>query len=361
MTNIRLSNLTIKIIALALILVLSSAALFSCKEAPKDPAESGDVPGESEGYVESGDNNVTEDKNLKIMVLNGTTGMGAASMISKYKNTDNSKYNFEIVAAADVVSAAIIGGEVDVAAVPTNLASVLYNKTGGKIKVAAINTKGVLYVLSTGDGVNTVNDLKGKTVYPPGLGSNPEYILKHLCESNGLEVGKDVIIDGATYPSPDELATAVASGKAELALLPEPKVTAVTTQNSNVKVAIDVTAEWEKAFGAENTLVQGCIIIRSEIVEQYPNTVEAFLEEYKESVELVNEKPEEAAKLIAEAGIVPKEALALKAIPRCNISYIDGEEMVKALKFFFNALYEVEPKSIGGKLPDDGLYYVSAK
>lgn len=358
MTKIKHSNLIFRLIAFALITVMLATALFSCKPTPETP-DTPQNPVDSDDGVDTGDGTVAEDKNLKIMVLNGTTGMGAASMISKYKDVENAKYSFEIVAAADVVSAAIIGGEVDVAAVPTNLASVLYNKTGGKIRVAAINTKGVLYVLSTNDQIKTVADLEGKTVYAPGLGSNPEYILRHLCESNGLEVGKDVIIDGATYPSPDELATAVASGNAELALLPEPKVTAVTTQNANVKVAINVTEEWEKTFGVENTLVQGCIIIRSEIVEQYPETVKAFLAEYKESVELVNEKPEEAAKLIAAAGIVPKEALALKAIPRCNISYIDGESMVKALKFFFNALYEVEPKSIGGKLPDDALYFVA--
>ena len=343
-----------KLLALVLASIMLITGLLSCK-----PENTPDVP---DSESQSGNELPNEEGvNLDVMVLNGTTGMGAAAMIDKYAESTDARFNFEIVSAADVVTAAIIGGEVDIAAVPTNLAAVLYNKTNGGVAVAAVNTKGVLYVLSTDDSVTSINDLRGKTVYVPGLGSNPEYILKHLCEESGLRVGQDVVIDGATYPSPDELATAVASGNAPLALLPEPKVTAVTTQNTNVKVAINVTAEWERVFGSDKPLVQGCIIVRTEILEKYPSTVDAFLKEYKESVELVNENPEEAAKLIAKAGIVPKEALALKAIPRCNICYMDGDEMVDALDHLYNALFSLEPKSVGGKLPDSGIYYKASK
>ena len=294
---------------------------------------------------------------IKVSVLSGTTGMGMAKLISEKKNgTAALNYKFDIYADPTMVTAAVISGATDIAAVPTNLASTLYKKTDGGIYVLALNTLGVLYVLENGNTVNSVSDLKGKTVYVPGAGTNPEYILKYIVEANGLEVGKDVKFD-YTFGSPDLLSAAVAQGIVDLALLPEPKVTATKNQNQNVRTALDLTAEWEKKAG-EGTLVQGCVIVRKEFADAHPAEVAKFLEEYKASVNFVNESKEEASKLIAEAGIIPKAPLALKAIPNCNITYVDGAEMKAALSEFFKILYGVEPKSIGGTLPDDGLYYV---
>ena len=214
----------------------------------------------------------------------------------------------------------------------------------------------VTYLLENGNTVNSIADLKGKTVYVPGAGTNPEYILKYIIEANDLKVGEDVIFD-YTYNSPDTLATAAISGLAGIALLPEPKVTAVKSQNQSIRVALDLPEEWEKKAG-EGTLVQGCIVVRKEFADEHPNEIAKFLEEYKASVNFVNESPSDAATLIAEAGIIPKAPLALKAIPNCNIKYVDGAEMKTSLSKFFEILYGVEPKSIGGALPDDGLYYV---
>lgn len=300
---------------------------------------------------------VDPDIEIKVTVLSGTTGMGMAKLISDKKAGDTAlNYNISVVSDANMVAPAIISGATDIAAVPTNLASTLYKKTEGGIYVLALNTLGVLYILESGNTVNSIEDLRGKTVYVPGAGTNPEYILKYVVEANGLEVGKDVKFD-YTFNSPDLLSAAVAQGLADIALLPEPKVTATKNQNQNVRVALDLTEEWEKKAG-EGTLVQGCVIVRKEFADAHPAEIAKFLEEYKASVNFVNESKEEAANLIAEAGIIPKAPLALKAIPNCNITYVDGEEMKESLSEFFKILYEVEPKAIGGTLPDDGLYYV---
>ena len=300
---------------------------------------------------------VDADLGIKVTVLSGTTGMGMAKLISDKKNGDAAlNYSFSIVSDATQIAPAIISGATDIAAVPTNLASTLYKKTNGGIYVLALNTLGVLYLLENGNTVQSINDLKGKTVYVPGAGTNPEYILKYIIEANGMKVGTDVIFD-YTYSSPDTLATAVAGGLASIALLPEPKVTAVKNQNSEIRTALDLTEEWEKKAG-KGTLVQGCIIVRKAFADAHTNEIAKFLEEYKASVNYVNESTAEAANLIAEAGIIPKAPLALKAIPNCNIKYVDGVEMKASLSEFYKILHGVEPSSIGGEIPNDGLYYV---
>lgn len=297
---------------------------------------------------------------INVTVLSGTTGMGMAKLISEKESGKAAlNYNFSIISDATQVAPAIISGMTDIAAVPTNLASTLYKKTNGGIYVLALNTLGVLYLLENGNSVNSIENLKGKTVYVPGAGTNPEYILKYIIEQNGLTVGTenaDVIFD-YTYSSPDALATAAISGLANIVLLPEPKVTAVKSQNANIRTALDLTAEWEKKAG-EGTLVQGCIIVRKEFADAHPNEIAKFLEEYKASVNFVNESSSEAADLIAAAGIIPKAPLALKAIPNSNITYVDGVTMKTALSEFFRILYSVSPSSIGGAIPDDAIYYI---
>lgn len=287
---------------------------------------------------------------LRVAVLNGTTGWGAAPLISRVKSGE-SKLNAKIETYTDasLVSPLIINGDADIAAVPTNLAAVLYNKTGGGVRVLAVNTLGVLYLIEDGSTVSSLSDLAGKTVYLPGQGSNPEFILRALVDGAGVE---NVTFD-YTYSSPDELATALATGKAALGVLPEPKVTAVTSKKETLRVALDFTEEWKKQTSAP--LVQGCIIVREDFLKEHTALVEKFLEEYKNSVEYVNSNPDEAAAMIAEAGLAGNAAAAKAALPRCNITYLDGDGMRTALNGFWEALFRINPKSIGGKLPDDAL------
>ena len=300
------------------------------------------------------------DKELKIdiMVLSGTTGVGIAPMIHDVKNGNAAlNYNIEVAASADMINPGLIQGEVEIAALPTNVASVLYNKTGGKVMVAAVNTKGVLYLLENGDTIKSFADLKGKTVYLPGQGSNPEYIFRYLVEKNGLVIGQDVMID-YTYGSPDELATAITSGLVSLAVLPEPKVTAIKSQNAAVRSALDFTAEWNKVSSADSQLVQGCIVVQKSFAEEHPAELAQFLKDYEASINFVNTNIDEAATMIEAAGIIPKAPLAKKALPACNICFMTGEEMKNSLNSFFKVLFDMAPTSIGGALPDDGIYYL---
>lgn len=289
-----------------------------------------------------------DDTQLRVAVLNGTTGWGTAPLISRIKSGESDlNAKIDTYTAADLVSPLIINGDADIAAVPTNLAAVLYNKTEGNIRVLAVNTLGVLYLIEDGETVKSLGDLAGKTVYLPGQGSNPEFVLRALVEGAGVA---DVTFD-YTYSSPDELATALASGKASLGVLPEPKVTAITSKKPTLRVALDFTEEWKKQTSAP--LVQGCIIVREDFLKEHTALVKKFLDEYKKSVDLVNSNPEEAAAMIAEAGLAGNAAAAQAALPRCNITYLDGEDMRTALNGFWDALFKLNPKSVGGKLPDD--------
>ena len=298
------------------------------------------------------------DKELQIdiMVLSGTTGVGIAPMINDVKSGNAAlNYNIEVASSADMINPGLIQGEVEIAALPTNVASVLYNKTGGKVMVAAVNTKGVLYLLENGETVKSFADLKGKTVYLPGQGSNPEFIFRYLVEKNGLVIGKDVMVD-YTYGSPDELATAITSGLVSLAVLPEPKVTAIKSQNNAVRSALDFTAEWNKVSDGE--LVQGCIVVQKSFAEEHPAELAQFLKDYEASIQFVNNNIDEAATMIEAAGIIPKAPLAKKALPACNICFMTGEEMKTSLNSFFKVLFDMAPASIGGAMPDDGIYYL---
>lgn len=299
------------------------------------------------------------DKELQIdiMVLSGTTGVGIAPLMNDVTNGNAAlNYNIEVASSADMINPGLIQGDVEIAALPTNVASILYKKTGGKVLVAAVNTKGVLYLLESGETVNSFADLKGKTVYLPGQGSNPEYVFQYLVEANGLEIGKDVMVD-YTYGSPDELATAISTGLVSLAVLPEPKVTAVKSQNAAVRSALDFTAEWNKVTD-EGELVQGCIVVQKSFAEEHPAELAQFLKDYEASINFVNSNIDEASEMIAAVGIIPKAALAKKALPACNICYMTGEEMKTSLNSFFKVLYDIAPASIGGELPDNGIYYL---
>ncbi len=298
------------------------------------------------------------DKNLEInvSVLSGTTGMGIAPLI---KDTNDGKatlnYKFDIQSDATLIAPGILNKSVDIAAVPTNLAATLYNKTNGGIKILAANTKGVLYVLSKDTSVTSIADLKGKTVHVPGQGTNPEFLLRHVLTANSLEIGKDVNID-YTYNSPDALTAALTTtGDVSFALLPEPKVSAVQAKDPEVKAVINLTTEWNKISNGSE-LYQGCVIVRTEFLEEHPNEVAEFLKAYEASVNSVIADPETASAKIAEVGIIPNANLAKKAIPNCNLCFDTSKEMQKSVMSLFEILHALQPTSVGGKIPGEDIF-----
>lgn len=289
-----------------------------------------------------------DDTEIRIAALKGPTGMGMVKLADK-QNYPN--YTVSIEASPDALNPRILSGEVDVAAVPVNLASVLYNKLDGDISVLAVSTLGVLYVVEAGSEVNSVADLAGKTVYATGQGATPEYILNYLLDKNGVAGSVEVNYVGEHAA----LATMLADGSAEIGMLPEPNVTSTLAGNDNLRIALNLTEEWNKVCSTE--LVQGVVIARKSFVNEHPEAIEQFLREYEKSSAFVNENIDEAAKLIVDVGILGNVEIAKKAIPNCNISFSKGEAMHKAVEGMLAVLFEANPKSIGGKLPDKDFYY----
>jgi NitT/TauT family transport system substrate-binding protein len=262
-------------------------------------------------------------------------------------------YNIQLAASNDEIVAKITNKEADIAAVATNLASTLYNKTNGGVKVLAVNTLGVLNVVTKGVEVKTIADLKGKTVYSTGQGANPEYILNNILKNNGLEAGKDVTVEFVSQPA--ELIAKVVGNKEAVVIAPQPVATTITVQDTDAKIVIDLNDEWDK-FN-DKKLVMGCIIARSEYVEANPKAVEAFLNDYEASINGVSEDIDATAAACEEFAIIAKAPIAKKAIPYCNIVFEDGEDMKADLSAYLTFLHTANPKSVGGKLPADDFYY----
>ena len=292
---------------------------------------------------------------MNVYVLSGPTGIGAVNLWAKAEagETKNT-YNFNLVAVNDEILAAISQGKADIAAVATNLASTLYNKTEGNVTVLAVNTLGVLSILTNGTELNTIADLKGKTLYTPGQGANPEYILRYVLEGNGIDPDKDLTIkfvgDGGELP-------AIWAKEPEAVIMaPQPVATRILMKYTDAKTAFDMTTEWEKISGAQN-LMMGCVIVRNEYLEKNPGAVKTFLKEYEESVNAAKADAAATGTLCEKYGIIPKAAIATKAIPSCGLTYVDGADMKAGLAAYLDIMFKANPKSVGGTLPADDFYY----
>lgn len=295
---------------------------------------------------------------IKISVLNGTTGFGMAKLMNdKAEGKTDLNYSFSVETDASLITAALIKGEIDIAALPTNAASTIYNKTEGGVQVLAINTLGVLYVVENGNTVNSLADLEGKTIYCPA--QNPAFIFDSICKKVGVNVTVDT-----QYAQPANLMAAVASAtEPMIAVLPEPVLTLAMNKNPDLRVALDLTAEWNAAFGS-SSLVQGCIVARTEFVEAHKNEINKFLEEYQASIAFLGTDVDAAAKAVVTAGVYTNPqgeeaaiAIVKKAIPKCNVAFLDGDDMKAALAEFLSVMYEAAPASVGGALPEDNFYY----
>ncbi len=298
-----------------------------------------------------------EDVSIRIMAMTGPTGMGLSSLMHNDKAEEGNlaDYEVELVSAPDQIVPAIVNKTCDIAAVPINLASTLYAKTKGGVQVLCANTLGVLYMVEKGDSIKAVTDLKGKTIYAPNPGSTPEYILRYVLKENGIDPEKDVTLE--FFASGDEVATKLAQNPEAIGLLPEPKVSAFLSTSTDYKVVLNMTEEWDKVAGEGNTLIQGVFVARTDFIKDHPALVSAFLKDYDASQKLVNTDKDKGAAYIVEAGIIPKEPLAKKAIPGCNITYLDGKEMKSGVAKCLEVLFEAAPNSVGNALPGDEFYF----
>ena len=292
---------------------------------------------------------------VRIGSLKGPTTMGVVKLMQDNEAGETANdYQFTVEATADAIAPLLLRGELDIALVPCNLASVLYAKSEGGVQVAAINTLGVLYVLEAGEEIQSVADLAGKTIYSTGKGNTPEMALNYVLKGNGLDPETDVNVEFKSEAA--EVASAMLADAATVAVLPQPFVTAVLKQNENVRVALSLTEEWDKVSDG-SALITGVAVVRKAFAEENPEAVKAFLEEYAASTEYVNAHPDEAAEWIVELEIVAAAPIAQAAIPACNIVCITGEEMIQKISGYLQALYDQNPESVGGAVPDEAFYF----
>lgn len=297
---------------------------------------------------------LTEGMEYNISSLKGPTTMGMVKLMSDSdKGETFNKYNVTIYGTADEIVTGMVSGKTDIANVPANLAAVLYNKTEGNIKVAAVNTLGVLYVVTSGAEITSVEDLRGKTIYSTGKGTTPEYVLNYILRANGLEPQTDVIIEYKSEAS--ECAAVMAESENAIAVLPQPYVTAAQLQNENIKIALSLTDEWDKV--SETPLITGVTIAQNAKIEENPGAFDTFLSEYEASVKFVNENTDEAAELIGGYDII-KAPVAKKALPYCNITLLRDDSMKTAVNGYWNVLFEADKTAVGGSLPDDNAFYL---
>ncbi len=326
-----------KIIGLLTAVIIVLAAFTGCaSETPSAPAERVKV---------------------RVAALKGPTAMGMVKLMDDSESADlGNDYSFTIAPSVDEITPALVKGELDISAVQANLASVLYNNTDGKVRALAVNTLGVLYIVERGDTVKSAADLRGKTIYTAGKGAVPEYVLNYVLRGSGLDPEKDVTIEFKSEHA--ECVAALTQDKTAIAMLPQPFVTTAMQKDDSIRVALDLNAEWEALQTGEDksALITGVVVARTEFIEQHPEAVDEFLEGLESSVGWVNANTAEAAKLIEKYDIVP-EAVAVKALPKCNIVYMGGDDMADKLGGYLKALYGQNPQSIGGALPDEAFYY----
>lgn len=287
---------------------------------------------------------------VRVAALKGPTGMAVSHMMAENDGT----YAFTLAGAPEEVNAMIISGQVDIAAVPINAGSVLYNKTEGGVRALSLITRGMLYILENGDSIHSVQDLEGKTILAAGQGATPEYVARYILDTNQVNATLEFKSEHA------EVTTLAAQGLADVVLLPEPQVTNLLMKNPAFRVALDVTEEFAAAAkknGEENAqLSMSVVIARTEFVEKHPEQVAAFMKDLEASINYANENVHEAAQVIAEQGIIPNAAVAEKALPSCTLVFIAGDDMQAQAAPLYQILFSANPKSVGGKVPDEAFY-----
>ena len=302
-----------------------------------------------------------EEPDIRLAVLSGPTGIGAAKLLDSADNDPASLragYDYTINTDNSELVAGLSNGDIDIATMASNVAVNLYNRTGGGVQIIAVGTLGVLHILegNGGTAINSVADLAGRTIYSAGLGANPEYILRYLLQESGLEIGKDVEV---VFADATEISAKLLSGDIECAMLPVPAATAAIAKGEGkVRAAIDVTEAWDK-LQSGSQLIMTAVVARTEFAKAHPDQVAAFLADYKASIDFVNNNVDAAAELVAGYGLTPSAGIAKQAIPQCHLAFISDTDMMSAISDYFMALYAIDPASVGGSLPDDGIYWLA--
>lgn len=329
-----------KLLSLVLIAVLLLVPLVGCPAPePTPPAE---VP------------------TVRVAGMKGPTSMGLVKLAKDAENNETeNKYDINMTyGKADQILPGLLSGEIDMAALPANVAASLYNSSNGKIKVLAINTLGVVNIVERGGTIDSFDDLVGKTIYAVGKSTTPEYVLRYLLAANGVDYD-DLTIEWRNEAT--EILPLLKAEEGAVAMLPQPFVTSASMQVDDLRVAIDFNEEWAKTVGEGGSVssnVTGVLVARADFIDKNPTVVSTFLREYEASIGYARSETDATAALVVEYGILAALPVAKAALPQCALTYIAGAEMKAALSFYLEKLYELAPASIGGRMPEDAFYYV---
>ena len=347
-----------KIISLLLALTMALGLAACGGAASSSVASSAAASSEAVSEAASSEETVSEPLSateaLHIAGLKGPTTMGLVNLLSMESDgTASMDYDLQLYGAADEIVPLLMKGELDMAAIPANLAATLYQKTSGGIEAVAVNTLGVLYVVEKGDTVQSMADLKGRTILSTGKGTTPEYVLRYLLTQNGIDPDKDVTIE--YYSEATEVTAQMANTEDAIAVLPQPYVTAAGLQDDTLRVALNLTEEWNKV--CDTQLITGVTVVRKEYAEEHPDVVAAFLSDYAKSVDAANTDLDGTAALCEEQGVVAKAAIAKKALPNCNIVCLTGDDLKTNASAYLQVLFDADPAAVGGAMPGDDFYW----
>ncbi|MCL0028238.1 ABC transporter substrate-binding protein [Peptococcaceae bacterium] len=336
-----------KLLILLLSIVTVAMFAFGCGEKAAEEKEA-EQPQQQEQQAEALEE-------INVGVLRGPT---VISMIKMFEDNttigDKVKVNYSVAEAPNIIMSRLLNGELDIATIPSNLAAKIYNK-GVPYQIAAVSVWGVLYILSNGVEINSWSDLKEKEIELFGKGATPDILLRYLLKQNGIDPEKDVTLNYSIGPV--ELAQKMIAGKVKVAVVPQPLATMVMTKNKDIKQVLDFQEEWKRIHGSDVAIPQACLVVKKELAEKHPEIVVEFLREYEKSINWVNENPKEAGVLLEKHNTGMKAKLAEKAIPYCNIKYMDAIAAKPVLEEYYSILHGFAPESIGGKLPDEGFYF----
>jgi NitT/TauT family transport system substrate-binding protein len=347
-----------KIISLLLALTMALGLAACGGAASSSVASSAEASSEAVSEAASSEETASEPLSateaLRIAGLKGPTTMGLVNLLSmEADGTASMDYDLQLYGAADEIVPLLMKGELDMAAIPANLAATLYQKTSGGIEAVAVNTLGVLYVVEKGDTVQSMADLKGRTILSTGKGTTPEYVLRYLLTQNGIDPDKDVTIE--YYSEATEVTAQMANTEDAIAVLPQPYVTAAGLQDDTLRVALNLTEEWNKV--CDTQLITGVTVVRKEYAEEHPDVVAAFLSDYAKSVDAANTDLDGTAALCEEQGVVAKAAIAKKALPNCNIVCLTGDDLKTNASAYLQVLFDADPAAVGGAMPGDDFYW----
>ena len=342
------------LLALTMALGLAACGGAASSSVASSAAASSEAVSEAASSEETVSEPLSATEALHIAGLKGPTTMGLVNLLSMESDgTASMDYDLQLYGAADEIVPLLMKGELDMAAIPANLAATLYQKTSGGIEAVAVNTLGVLYVVEKGDTVQSMADLKGRTILSTGKGTTPEYVLRYLLTQNGIDPDKDVTIE--YYSEATEVTAQMANTEDAIAVLPQPYVTAAGLQDDTLRVALNLTEEWNKV--CDTQLITGVTVVRKEYAEEHPDVVAAFLADYAKSVDAANTDLDGTAALCEEQGVVAKAAIAKKALPNCNIVCLTGDDLKTNASAYLQVLFDADPAAVGGAMPGDDFYW----